>query len=156
NEEAIEVILPATHFAHVRKVGSFSETCRQAWQELHANLPKVVAAMGPPHAFFSLYQLDPEMVYMAGVGVQEKEVNLDSSLIPSELAYFHFPGGKYLQFTLTGPYDQLPTAVGRVFELVKERGVSIASDGRYFMENYANNPDTVPAEELVTHICIPI
>eukprot|EP01031_Cornospumella_fuschlensis_P024394 gene24394-29490_t len=156
NEEPVEVFYPASDFIHVRKVGSFSETAQQAWKELHASLPAVLEVAGKPTGFFSLYQLDPESVYLAGISVQGEQV--DPSLLPSGLSIFAFPGGKYLQFqfTLTGPYDQLPSACGRVFELIKANGVAVASEGRYFMESYANNPDTTPPDELKTHICVPI
>lgn len=150
NEEATEITWPATHFVHVRKMGPFAETASAAWQELHRSLPAVTEAVGQPHAFFSLYQVHPENIYMAGVGVTG-----EASAPPAGLEYIHFEGGKYLQFTLTGPYDQLPTACGRVFALVKERGIAV-DESRLFIENYVNNPGTVPPEELITHICIPI
>lgn len=69
NEEPIEINWPETHYINVRKVGPFSGTARQAWEALHKNLPEVVNNLGTPTSFFSLYQLAPEMVYMAGVSV---------------------------------------------------------------------------------------
>lgn len=151
NEEPTKITWPATHFVHVRKVGPFAETAPAAWQDLHRALPTVIDTMGHPHAFFSLYQVYPENIYMAGVGVGAEA----APTAPAGLEYLHFEGGKYLQFTLTGPYDQLPTACGRVFALVKERGIAVDED-RLYIEHYANNPQSVPPEELITNICIPV
>lgn len=160
NEEPEEVTLPSFHFIHVKKIGPFQETAPNAWKELHANLPSIIEKWGQPHVFCSLYQTKPEMVYMAGVAVKKDEEEFGNDSLPTGMEYLHFAGGKYVQFTLTGSFDQLPTACGRVFEIAQERGIvsdpAVEGNGRYFLENYLKDPSTTPVEELITHIGIPI
>lgn len=156
NEDPQEIEWPTTHYIHVKKVGPFSQTAGECWGELHQNLQTVTEIFGQPQSFFSAYRLKPTMVYIAGVGVDGEQVNESvKSLLPPGMDYVHLDGGKYLQFTLTGGYDQLPMACGRVFELVNARGIKV-DNLRYYLEHYVNNPKTTATEDLITHICIPI
>ena len=74
-------------------------------------------------------------------------------VIPEGLRYEAFQGGHYAKFTLRGPYDQLPTATGRVFELVEQHAYKQRED--FNIEYYVNNPESTPPEELITEIWIP-
>ena len=148
-EEPEVVDFPSEHFVHVKKEGPFSDTARACWSELHAAIPQN-EAMKAATKYFSLYLIKPEMVYLAGVAVESEPETL-----PDGVEYIHFEGGKYLQFKLVGPYDQLPEAVGRVFQIINSRTTDKFREA-YFAEHYANNPATTPPEELITYILIPI
>ena len=89
------------------------------------------------------------MLYRAGVGLAAEPQNL-----PAGLQYAKFPGGKYARFTLTGPYNNLPEASGRVFDMIKDQKLPVRDD--FNIENYVNDPRTTPASDLITQILIPI
>lgn len=149
-ETTEEINWPKSHFVYVGKTGPFSETARACWETFHSNQTAISNVTDGFVSHFSLYKIEPEMVYKAG-----KSVLLPpSDSLPEDVEYMEFAGGKYLQFTLTGCYSQLPQAVGQVFERVKTENVSTRND--FYIENYVNNPATTPADELITHILIPI
>jgi predicted transcriptional regulator YdeE len=148
NEKSIEVEWPASHYVFVRKLGSFSTTARACWQEYN-DAEEAIKTEGFVSRF-TLYKVKPEMEYMAGASL----VSEPATALPEGVEYKLFEGGKYLQYTMTGSYSQLPVVVGQVFERVERENVS-TRDG-YFIEHYANDPKTHPEDELVTHILIPI
>lgn len=123
------------------------KTAQAAWQELNAKR-EAITAESKPRRFSSLYKTHPEMVYRAGVFVEQKPKN-----VPAGLTYSHFEGGDYLCFTLKGSYAQLPEACGRVFEIVKTKNLPVRDD--FFIENYVNDPKVTAEEDLITEILIP-
>ena len=150
NEVPEIVTLPSAHYVHVRKIGPFSDTARAAWQQFHAALPTFPAGEKATR-YFSLYRMEPEMIYLAGIDI---EAEPEEGSLPDGYEYIHFSGGKYLQYTLTGPYDQLPVAVGRAFDLMKASSTELRDD--YCGEAYANNPASTAPEDLITHILFPL
>lgn len=68
------------------------------------------------------------------------------------------PGGKFLVFTMTGPYSQIPQAYGEMyFRLLPEAYKTYEPDPRRpMMESYANDPGKVSPEELITKFWYPI
>jgi predicted transcriptional regulator YdeE len=138
---------PETHYVYIEKVGPFQNNAPQAWDELHKILPKI-CEHNQVAGYFSQYKVGP-MIYRAGVGLAAEPNNL-----PAGLQYGKFQGGKYARFTLTGPYTNLPEASGRVFDMVKDQKLPVRDD--FNIENYANDPRTTPASDLITQILIPI
>ena len=133
------------HYVFIEKIGPFSETARQAWQEFKA----VENDLGLPlQGRMSLYQIEQQMIYRAGASLREKPAN-----VPAGLSYQKFEGGKYYRFTLTGSYMQLPEACGLVFKAVKDLGLKVRP--AFFIENYVNDPAKTPEAELKTEILIP-
>ena len=69
-------------------------------------------------------------------------------------------GGKTLRFTHRGPYAGLMGTYGQItqFMLAKGRMESEADWARYMpmWEEYLNDPETTPEEELLTHIYLPV
>lgn len=137
---------PETHYIYVEKIGPFMSTAGQAWQAAHSFVP-AISEHNKITKYMSLYQRGPE-VYRAGFALAEAPKNL-----PAGLEYFHFPGGKYSQFVLVGPYSDLPTASGRVFEIVAEKNIPMRDD--FCIENYVTDPRTTPEDQTVTHILVP-
>ena len=141
------VTWPETHYLHVEKIGPFQETARQAWGQVHAQVP-VILERNEITGYMSLYKIEPEMVYRAGVALGDAPVSL-----PEGMEYTKFAGGRYARFVLTGSYMNLPEACGRVFEIIEEKKIPARDD--FYIENYTNDPRTTPEEELVTHILVP-
>jgi DNA gyrase inhibitor GyrI len=141
------VTWPETHYLFIEKVGPFQNTARQAWQQLHPLVPKVLE-QNKITGYMSLYKVAPN-IYRAGVALAAAPQDL-----PEGLAYEKFLGGKYSRFVLTGAYSNLPEACGRVFQIVSERKIPLRND--YGIENYLNDPRTTPEERLVTEILVPM
>lgn len=148
NEVPQEVNWPAVHYVYVMKTGPFQDTAPACWKELKTKLPQLPEEV-KVESHFSLYKTQPEMIYSAGVAVSS-----EPSSLPEGLAYMRYEGGKLLSYTLNGPYEELPEACGRVFELVKQNAVDVREG--FFVEHYVTNPATTPAEETVTNIMLPI
>lgn len=138
---------PKTHYVFMEKIGPFQETAQQAWQECHKykdSIAKQVQITGA----FALYKIRPQMIYRAGFAVSGKPESL-----PPGFQYEEFKGGKYARFTLTGSYSQLPEACGKVFSIVEKTNLPMRDD--FFGENYVNDPNTTPEDQLITEILIP-
>jgi DNA gyrase inhibitor GyrI len=138
---------PLSQYVFVEKLGSFMETAQKAWQTLHQNLAEI-KKQSPVHRFMSLYKIQPEMIYRAGVVTASKLPHL-----PEGFHQISFEGGKYSRFILTGSYANLPQACGQVMEIAKKTNI-LVRDG-FYIENYINDPSTTPEDQLLTEILIP-
>jgi DNA gyrase inhibitor GyrI len=139
---------PVSHYIYIEKPGPFQVNAPKAWQELKEKVPAIAKAANIT-GYTSLYKIEPKSIYRAGVVVKDKP-----SKFPAGLKYEKFHGGKYARFTLTGSYAQLPEACGKVFEIVQKTRLPVRED--FFLENYVNNPDTTPEDELITEILVPV
>jgi DNA gyrase inhibitor GyrI len=148
NETPDIIQFPVTPYVFIEKVGPFMETAQPAWESVHKNAADI-SKTGKICGAFSLYKIEPQMIYRAGVRVEEKPANL-----PAGFQYVQFEGGKYARFVLKGSYSQLPEACGRVFEIVEKTKMAVR-DG-FYIENYVNDPTTTPEDQLLTEILIPI
>ena len=148
NTRSKTVKFPAIHYICVEKKGPFQKTAPSCWAKLKKTVP-TIAKTRKIKDFLSLYQIEPRMVYRAGVAVGKKPASL-----PRGFKYVKFKGGKYARFLLKGSYMQLPEACGKVFELVEKRKMKVRAD--WFIEHYLNDPDTTPEANLLTAILIPI
>jgi len=145
--EAPELITwPETHYVFVEKVGPFPMNAPKAWEEAHRLFPELTLR-NKVTGFMSLYKVWSK-TYRAGFALEAPP-----SELPKGLKYELFEGGRYASFTLTGPYSQLPQASGRVFELVEEQGIETRED--WYIENYVNDPRTIPEDKLLTEILVP-
>jgi DNA gyrase inhibitor GyrI len=137
---------PETHYVFVEKIGPFLQNAGQAWQSAHQLLP-ALSQNNQITKYFSLYKRGPQ-IYRAGFAIASAPKDL-----PAGFAYEKFSGGKYSRFVLTGSYNDLPAASGRVFEIVKEKNIAMRDD--FCIENYVTNPATTPADKNVIEILIP-
>ena len=146
-DEKPEIITwPEMHYVFVERVGPFMQNAGAAWQQAHT-LAGALAENNKITGYMALYKMGPK-IYRAGFSIAAPPVKL-----PEGLQYERFHGGKYVQFELVGPYDQLPQASGRVWAIVGEKKIELRDD--FAIENYLNDPKTTPPEKLITHIMIP-
>lgn len=141
------VTWPEMHYVFIEKIGPFHDTAPQAWQQAHHQFIPKISEHNKITGYISLYKVGPK-VYRAGVSLAAEPKNL-----PDGVKYEKFKGGKYSRFVLTGPYSNLPSASGRVFEIVAAKKIPVRDD--YCVENYANDPRTTPEDQLITEILIP-
>jgi DNA gyrase inhibitor GyrI len=87
-------------------------------------------------------------IYRAGFLLATDPVNL-----PGELTYERIGGGRYVRFTFTGSFDQLPEAVSRAFGIVAQKKILLRDD--FNIEHYLTDPRTTPAEQNVTALLFP-
>ncbi len=145
-EEPQVVIWPKTHYVFVEKVGPFQTNAPQAWQILHTFVGRI-AEHNEITGYMSLYKVGP-MIYRAGVSLAAHP-----AILPEDLAYMEFQGGKFSRFVLTGPYSNLGPASGRVMQIISETKLPLRDE--FFIENYPNDPRTTPEAELITEILVP-
>ena len=146
NEHPESVTWPATHYAFVEKIGPFKDTAQQAWQEVRS-FSREIATNNKITGAMSLYKMGPK-IYRAGYILAAPPVQL-----PEGLLYESFAGGKYIRFVLNGSYSNLPEASGRVWAIAAEMKIQLRDD--YAIENYLNDPDSTPEDQLVTEILVP-
>ncbi len=140
------VNFPATHYVFVEKHGDFASIAPQAWKSAHTFIPEL-AKKNKITGYMSLYKMSSKM-YRAGFALAGPPVEL-----PEGMAYENFAGGKYSRFVLTGPYTDLPAASGHAWNTVKEKKIPVRDD--YAIENYVNDPNVTPEDQLITQILIP-
>ncbi len=146
-QEPETVNFPATHYVFVEKHGDFHSIAPQAWKSAHSFVPEL-SKQSKITGFMSLYKVGPKM-YRAGFALADAP-----SHVPDGMAYEHIGGGKYAKFVLTGPYTDLPAASGRVWDIVSEKKLAGRDD--YAIENYVNDPNSTPADQLITQILVPL
>lgn len=138
---------PESHYVFVEKIGPFQETAMAAWQELHKQV-ETISAKNQICGYFSLYKIEPQMIYRAGVAVDQQPATL-----PEGFKYVKFDGGVCQRFTLIGGYQNLPEACGVVFAQVEKEKLPVRPG--WFIENYINSPKETAEENLITEILIP-
>jgi len=139
------VTWPEMHYVFVERIGPFMENAPAAWQQAHP-LVSALSEHNKITGYMALYKMP--QIYRAGFSIAAPPVKL-----PEGLKYERFPGGKYVRFELTGPYDNLPQASGRAWATIAEKKIEVRDD--FAIENYVNDPRTTPPEQLITHIMIP-
>ncbi len=138
---------PATHYVFLERIGPFQETAPAAWQRVHAlagalrQHNEIVGAMAQ-------YKVGGQ-VYRAGFALAAAPRHL-----PAGLRYELFHGGAFKRFIFTGPYSELPEASDRVWQIVTQQHLTLRDD--FALENYINDPNLTPSEDLATEILIPV
>lgn len=148
NTSAVEVEWPAVHYVYstYSSLDVISKSTRRA--EYNAANPHVQNK--PLHFLTYLTLFKPEMRYSAGGTVAAAPVEK----LPLAVQYMEIESGRYLQFTVTGNYLQLPEACKAILQLVKDGG--IVTRGGWYLEHYVNRHAATPEDELTTHILVPI
>lgn len=114
-----------------------------------------ILAAGPPRAIYTAY---------GPGGVRFTLAVPVSSAGPSEMAgavrLASLPGVRALRFTHVGPYERLAAAYGEITSWLKQNGrMESDSDWQRYMpmwEEYVTDPEEAPAQQLVTHIYLPL
>jgi predicted transcriptional regulator YdeE len=142
--EAIQ--FPETHYVFVERQGHIPAIAQQTWQTVGA-FGREIAKHNRILGGAALYKTNPG-VYRAGFMLAAAPAS-----VPEGLTYVKLPAAQYSRFTLTGPYDQLPEATRRAFEIVAEKRIALRDD--FNIERYVNDPLTTPADQLITEILFP-
>jgi predicted transcriptional regulator YdeE len=141
------VDFPASHYVFIERVGHIPTIAPQAW---HTVEPLAAQLMPKNQVTGAAALYKPAQgVYRAGFMLAAPPVDL-----PAELSYAKLNGGKYVRFTLTGPFDHLPEATSRAFGIVAEKKISLRDD--FNIEHYLTDPRTTLADQNVTAILFPI
>jgi hypothetical protein len=148
NLDAKKQTWPKTYYLFIEKTGPFMETAPKAWQEFRSIIDPIVPKL-KMKSFASLYKIHPEMIYRAGIMLNEKPA-FDITGLQSE----EFQGGDYLNYIFKGSYKEIPDACGKVYEDLHVK--RIESSLNWAIENYMTNPETTAENENIVEILIPI
>jgi effector-binding domain-containing protein len=115
-----------------------------------------LASAGPPRAVYTAY--GPQgvrfIVAMPIVPPRPMPRTIGPGFIKS------IGGARAMRFTHHGPYADLKNTYAQITEFLKAKGLmeSEADWSRYMpmWEEYLNDPQTTPPEELVTYIYLPV
>lgn len=143
-----------THFLHVRRTGLFAEVAMPAWYALfpllESNVEKTNIKEFLGTSLMDLKTQDESsMFYDAGVSLIDKPKN-----VPKGMQYTKIASGKYARFILTGPYPGVWPAFEKIFRILAEKKIQLR-DGAC-IENYINDPNVTPEEELITELLVPV
>jgi predicted transcriptional regulator YdeE len=147
SHEPETVAFPETHYVFIERRGDIPAIAQQTWQTVGA-LGGEIANHNRILSAAALYKTNPG-VYRAGFMLAAPPTHL-----PDGLTYEKLPGGNYTRFTLAGPYDQLPEATRRAFEIVHEKKIALGNG--FNIERYLKDSMTTPADQLVTEILFPL
>lgn len=145
--ESASIQFSSTHYVFVERIGNIPANAPEAWRTLHTFAPALAQhnKISGAAAFYK----PTKGVYRAAFLIAAPAEQL-----PERLSYDKFPGGTYTQFTLSGPYDQLPEAHTRSCGIVADERIALRDD--FYIEHYLTDPTTTPAEQNVTAILFPI
>lgn len=145
--------LPNLRVAAVRHTGPYNQIAFA-----FAQLNRIVESAGlatPDTALLAIFHDDPETTAQeqlrsaAGITVPQ------DARLPAELIEEHIPAGKYACTVHVGPYEQLGDTWARFkSEWPPASGHRIGRGATF--EIYRNTPMTVPKDQLVTELYMPI
>lgn len=145
--EAEAVDFPAVHYVFIERIGNIPANAPGAWKTLHEFAP-VLKQHNQVTGAAAFYR-PAKGIYRAAFLIAAPPLKL-----PEGLSYEKFPGGTYTQFTLTGPYDQLPEAHTRSCAIADDEKIALRDD--FYIEHYITDPSTTPAEQNITAILFPL
>ncbi|GAA2775991.1 MerR family transcriptional regulator [Nonomuraea dietziae] len=103
-----------------------------------------------------LQQAAPRLIGLFPVDLNEPltvEVALESDAPVTGTTSRLLPGGRFAQATHIGPYDQISLTAHALLSWCAERNHPVHGPLR---EVYASDPATTPADQLITHLQIPL
>jgi len=134
-----------------------SGAMRTAFGELAGFLRQhKLSPSGPPRAIYSAY--GPQgvrfTVVMPIAGPPAATRMIGPGFVKS------LPAARAMRFTHRGPYAELMNTYGQITEFLKAKGLmqTEADWARYMpmWEEYLNDPQTTPPEDLLTYIYLPV
>ncbi len=143
----------STHYLFLENRGPFSEVAPPLWNQLLPTIQPI-----EPHKireYLGLSGVDKSrsgedaMIYQAGVSLVD-----EPDKRPAGTAYRFIKAGKYARFLLTGSYAQIWLAFDQIFKSLAEKRVVLRPE--FCIENYLNDPQTTPEDELRTELLVPI
>ncbi|MGH9562886.1 MAG: GyrI-like domain-containing protein [Terracidiphilus sp.] len=141
------VDFPNSHYVFIERVGNIPANAPGAWKAFDKFMPVLMEhnQITAPAGVYALNREANREIYRAGFLLAAPPVSL-----PAEIRYERLSGGRYVRFMLTGPFDQLPEATKRAFEIIAEEKISLG-DG-FNIEQYLTDPSTTPADQNITAI----
>jgi predicted transcriptional regulator YdeE len=146
-QEPETIDFPATHYVFLERIGNIPANAPGAWQKVQKFAPALMANNRITGA--AAFYKPTKGIYRAGFMLAAPPADL-----PEGLSYEKVSGGKYVRFTLTGPFDQLPEANTRAFGIVAEKKIALRDD--FNVEHYLTDPGNTPADENVTELLFPV
>jgi len=151
----IETLAPFDCLARMGR-GPYPESAPAAWAELSAYVGKAGLM---PHAAIG-FGLDPicgtppgMLRYLACVAVEEAQI---PETLPAHIHRRHVPGGRYAIHRMIGPYQRMPQLFKAMHEEWYPQSGELLDFMRPFLEIYVNDPGSVPPEEYITDLCLPL
>jgi predicted transcriptional regulator YdeE len=146
-QEPETIDFPATHYVFVERVGNIPANAPGAWQTVQKFAPALMAHSQIRGA--AAFYKPTKGIYRAGFMLAAPPADL-----PEGLSYEKVSEGKYVRFTLTGPFSQLPEANTRAFGIVAEKKIALRDD--FNVEHYLTDPSSTPADENITALLFPV
>jgi AraC family transcriptional regulator len=147
------VTRPMTHYVYLERRGPFSEVAPPLWGEFLPHLQQLRS--DEVREYLGVSGVDKSragedaMIYQAGVALARK-----LQRVPDGLQEKSIRSGRYARFLLKGPYTQIWPAFDRVFRILSEQKVTLRPE--YCIENYVNDPQTTPEDQLKTELLVPV
>ena len=138
------------HYVYIEKPGTYLEVNSQCWAEFEAAKPHISDDSLHFLTYFSMFKHGNVKGFCAGGTVAEAP----TEELPAGVQYMMLEHGRYLQYTVSGDYSQLPDAYKTIMQRIEDGG--IITRGGWYIEHYVNRHETTPEDELVTHILVPI
>lgn len=145
---------PQTYFVFAQKSGPASEAAKHCWTEVFTKLMPFLESLESGNrtaSTFSQYRLGNDPVYRAGVGLPKPLLEP----LPEGIFCEEVSGGKFAQFSFTGPYDQLGDAREKVAQLTVELAL-VTRPGEFCVQQYVTQPGSVPPDRAVTDLLVPV
>ena len=145
--------MPPTRVAYVRHTGPY-ENCSQAWDKICTWMGKE-GHLGPGTRFIGVSYDDPEITPPERIRY-DACITVDDAFQPEgEIAVQVLAGGDYARSTHHGPYETLSRTYHRLM------GEWLPRSGRHLrnapcLEFYLTDPDSTPASDLLTDVCVPL
>jgi AraC family transcriptional regulator len=145
--------LEAMRVAFIRHVGPYNEVGR-AWSNLYP-WAAMQGLLGPGTRVLGISHDDPDIT-------PPDKLRYDAALVVSrpvaragEIGVVEIPAGEYATALHTGPYHCLSDSYAELAgKWLPETGRELRSAAA--IEFYLDSPQTVPAEDLRTEICLPL
>ena len=145
---------PELRVGTVRHLGPYNQI-PQAFERLGAIAGPAGLFRQPGVTMIGIYHDDPETTPQEQLRSDAGIVMPEATPLPDGLVEQRIPAGLYASAVHVGPYEQLADAWARFMgEWLPSSGHRMGAGASY--EIYANDPTTVPKEELRTEMFIPI
>lgn len=134
-----------------------SDAMKEAFDELHrVSQAHGVQFTGPPRAIYTAYSPEgTEFTVALPIAAEVSGDMGDTAVTVSEV-----PGGEALRFVHEGPYPKLAETYGKITDWMKANAMlATEADWAKYMpmwEEYVSDPASTPADDLVTHIYVPL
>lgn len=148
------VTYPVRHLYFVGKEGPFAEIAPIVWNELfpllktHFTIEQMTSYLGLSMIDVSK-QNQEKLIYEAGVTVES-----ELPKVPKGMQYKKITSGHYARFILTGSYSHVWPAFREIFRTLAKSQIELRQE--FCIENYLNDPNTTPEDQLLTELLVPI